>query len=443
MVGHPPLSQKVTETRFVYPAGAVGRSHELPPPEMPMCEKPRLTVLTESRAQAAPLGYGIYVHVPYCRRRCPYCDFYFEVRQPHAAFAEAIQKELSARITEHVGAIAHTGGIVPQSIYFGGGTPSALSDDALVQLVDALRAELGGDPQLEISVEINPEDIEPGRCERWAAHGVNRLSMGLQSFDDDVLRYLGRAHTGAQGVSAIRMARAAGIERISVDWIAGVPGEPADRWSRELARLEDLGVGHLSAYLLTLEPGTPLEGLIRLGKRASIDDDQQADVYEQLQALLTQAGYRQYEVSSYAKPNQESRHNRLYWSKGSYLGLGPGAHSMRFLPAGAVERRQNGTNLEAWIAAPESAPYEREVLSAPEAFLEAAAFGLRDLLTGIHVPTLRERHWVANVSPLHDVLTELSRNGWLQWNGESAYMTPRGARFADAVAREILSVELT
>lgn len=408
-----------------------------------MCENPRLPLDAMQESPSTRMGYGIYVHVPYCRRRCPYCDFYFEVRKPHDGFVEALEKELATRLPEHVGAMTHIGGIVPQSIYLGGGTPSALSDDALVELVSVLRAHAGDAPTLEISVEVNPEDLTPGRCERWAEHGVNRLSMGLQSFDDDVLRYLGRAHSGKQGKAAIQMAKAEGIERISVDWIAGVPGEPVDRWARELEMLEDLGVGHLSAYLLTLEPGTPLEKLIQLGKRDTIDEDHQADAYERLQSLLTAAGFRQYEVSSYAKPNEESRHNRLYWSKGSYLGVGPGAHSMRYLPGGAVERRQNGTALETWLRAPGSAPFETEILSANDAFLEAVAFGLRDLLTGVHLPTLRNRHFIADASALDPIFQTLATNRWLEWDGESARISALGARFADAVAREILAARLT
>lgn len=408
-----------------------------------MCENPRLPLDEMQESQSTRMGYGIYVHVPYCRRRCPYCDFYFEVRKPHDGFVEALEKELATRLPEHVGAMTHIGGIVPQSIYFGGGTPSALSDEALIRVVDSIRNQTGQSEKLEITVEVNPEDLETGRCERWVSHGINRLSLGLQSFDDDVLRYLGRAHSGKTGEAAIRMAQAAGVERISVDWIAGVPGEPADRWARELETLEHLGVGHLSAYLLTLEPGTPLESLIQLGKRADIDEDQQADAYEHLQVLLSQAGYRQYEVSSYAKPNQESRHNRLYWSKGSYLGLGPGAHSMRYLPDGAVERRQNGTDLEGWLKAPVFAAHEVETLSSCEAFLEAVAFGLRDMLAGIQLSTLCQRHAISDATRLVAALDGLARQKWLAWDGETAYMTSLGARFADAIAREILSVELT
>ena len=408
-----------------------------------MCEKTRPALVPKRGASTTGLGYGIYVHVPYCRRRCPYCDFYFEVRKPHDDFVKSVERELAARLPGHVGAMPHTGGTVPQSLYFGGGTPSALSDDSLIRLVDSIRNQTGQSEKLEITVEVNPEDLEAGRCERWVAHGINRLSLGLQSFDDEVLRYLGRAHSGKTGESAIRMAVDAGIERISVDWIAGVPGEGADRWVRELETLERLGVGHVSAYLLTLEAGTPLESLIQLGKRADIDEDHQADAYEHLQILLSQAGYRQYEVSSYAKPHQESQHNRLYWSKGSYLGLGPGAHSMRYLAGGAVERRQNGTELDRWLHAPDSAAYETEVLTSREAFLEGVAFGLRDMLAGIHLSTLTERHAISDTSALRSVLDVLAGYQWIDWDGDFACMTALGARFADAVAREILAVELT
>ncbi len=376
--------------------------------------------------------WGLYVHVPWCRRRCSYCDFYFEIGRADPRFAPALDEELRARRSEAPGAPAGT-------LYLGGGTPSALSVDSVAAVVESARLHAGLSSDAEVTLEANPEDLAPGTLARLFAAGVNRLSLGVQSFDDEVLRWLGRAHDGAAATRVVEEALHAGFERVSLDLICGVPDEPPARLRLDVEHAARLGVGHVSAYLLSVEPGTPLVKLIARGRRNDVDEERQADAYEALQELLPAHGLEQYEVSSFARPGEESRHNRLYWARGSYLGLGPGAHSMRLCDDGGVARRHTLGRADAWLLASARARYEEERLSPRQAFAESAAFGLRDLKLGIDAAVLARRHHVEVPRALAGALDVAVARGHVVRDGTQARLTPLGARFSDAVAREVLS----
>lgn len=383
---------------------------------------------------AAEEPWGLYVHVPWCRRRCPYCDFYFEVGRADPRFAAAIDDELAARRGDAPRRGAST-------LYFGGGTPSALDDESVGRVVESARTRAGLEADAEITLEANPEDlVGEGRLARLRAAGVNRVSLGVQSFDDGVLRWLGRAHDGETAARVVTEALEAGISRVSVDLICGVPEEPEGRLLADVERAVALGVGHVSAYLLTVEEDTPLVQLIARGARKDVDEDRQADAYEALQELLPARGLEQYEVSSYARPGEESRHNRLYWARGSYLGLGPGAHSMRLCDDGSVARRHTHGRAAEWLTAPRAASFDEELLSPAEAFLESVAFGLRDLKRGVHLDALAVRHHVKVPAALHEVLDAAVTRGHVLREGPHARLTREGVRFADAVARDVLGV---
>lgn len=378
---------------------------------------------------------GVYVHVPFCRRRCPYCDFAFEVRPADPRFGPAVVDELRAR--------AHELGGAADTVSFGGGTPSALPARDLVDVVAGVRSTTGLARDAEVALELNPEDVTREYAGALRAGGFTRASLGVQSFDDDVLTYLGRAHGGARARDAVKACIDAGL-RVGVDLIVGVPGERAGRLERDVGVLRELGVGHVSAYILTPEEGTPLVQLIAKGTRAKIDDDAQADAYEQVQSLL-EAGWRQYEISSYARHGEESRHNRLYWQGGAYLGVGPSAHSMSRRDDGTVVRRHTTARLDAWlpaVLAGEAAAHSVEELAPPDALLEAVAFGLRDLLAGVSVAALGERHRCEPLVPR--IESELARHeGLAEKRADRWHLTPRGARFADRVARAVLAVDVT
>ncbi len=329
-----------------------------------------------------------------------------------------------------------------QTLYFGGGTPSLLDAKEIAAVISQLRVSGRLAAQAEITLEANPEDLSSEMLHALRASGVNRLSLGIQSFEAETLRWLGRKHSSEDARKVILDARAAGFEKLSVDLIVGVPGEKRPQIGEQIQWLSGL-VGHISVYLLTVEATTPLVGLIDQGKRQAPSEDDQADAFEWVQHEMQEAGYGQYEISSYAKVGEESRHNRLYWAKGSYLGLGPGAHSMRLCQDGSVVRRHNRPDYAAWAKKPASLQTEEETLLPEQAFLEALAFGIRDMAAGIDLSALHLRHQVGPVKGLTGILSQMKELGWIEERGSRIHLTPLGARFADAVAREVLSCDLT
>jgi oxygen-independent coproporphyrinogen-3 oxidase len=382
----------------------------------------------EPRADAAPRPRGVYVHVPFCRRRCTYCDFYFEIGRSTAGFVDAVARELDARSGELVWPA--------QTLSFGGGTPSQLGCDDLRRIVDVVRAR-GLDVDAEISLEVNPEDVDDALARGLRDAGFTRASVGLQSLDDGVLRWLGRAHDRVRGTSAVRALVDAGLDA-GVDLIVGVPDEGATRVDDDLARVVDAGVVHVSAYVLTVEQGTPLVSLIARGRRRPVDDDAQASAYERFQERAAAHGLRQYEISSWARPGHESRHNRLYWGRGAYLGLGPGAHSFFVDDVGRAVRRHTTARLEPWQRDPIAATVDVEHLEPAHALREAVAFGLRDLLAGVDVNLLAALHRTRVPHALAETLSRACERGDVVVDGAHHRLTARGARFADGVARDVL-----
>jgi oxygen-independent coproporphyrinogen-3 oxidase len=387
---------------------------------------------TDARAESP--GCGVYVHVPFCRRRCVYCDFAFEVRKADPRYADAVLLEVDARRGELPGP--------PASLSFGGGTPSALPVDDLARLVDGIRARTGLLPDAEVSLELNPEDVDEALPRALRDAGFGRASLGVQSFDDDVLRYLGRDHDGAQARAAVEACVRAGLST-GVDLIVGVPGEGDARLADDVSRIADLGAQHVSAYVLTLEAGTPLVQLIDRGKRARLDDDAQADAYERVQELLPARGFMQYEVSNHAVPGHESRHNRIYWQGGMYLGVGPNAHSMRRFDDGRVRRRITLARFDAWVKGPAEAEHEVDELAPRHAFLEAVAFGLRDMAAGVDVSATASRHQIVDDALVRRVTEAIRACGDDVREGRDGRLrlTSRGARFADNVARAVLAAD--
>jgi putative oxygen-independent coproporphyrinogen III oxidase len=372
---------------------------------------------------------GVYVHVPYCRRRCAYCDFYFEVRPADAAFADAVVDELSARRDE-----------IPwpaRTLSFGGGTPTALPAAQLARIGRAV-TDAGLAPGAEISLEVNPEDVDDRLADALASAGFTRASVGVQSFQPDMLAYLGRAHDADRAHASVQSLVRAGLD-VGVDLIVGVPGESPARIASDVARARALGVVHVSTYLLTVESGTGLEQLITLGKRAAVDDDAQADAYAHVQTTLAAHGFAQYEVSSFAQPGKESVHNRLYWAHAPYLGLGPGAHSMRLLADGGVARRHTTARLDGYLAGARASAHEDEELAPAHALLEGVAFGLRDLAAGVDVAALASLHRVPDPAFVVRALAPGQARGHVERRGDRFALTALGARFADGVARDVLA----
>lgn len=270
----------------------------------------------------------LYVHAPFCARRCPYCDFAVKVRRTggHEAWISAIQAEL--RIREDGGTVELASPL--RTVFVGGGTPSLLGAGAMSALRGVLSPGRLSGPGLEWTAEANPESLTPEVAEDWRSAGVTRVSIGVQSFDEGVLRWMGRLHGSEGAGEAVDVARDAGFEDISLDLIFGLPGHLERDLATDLDRALSLAPTHLSLYGLSAEPGTPLHRWIREGREEPLDEDRYAEEYLAIADRLRGEGFHHYEVSNFARPGFESAHNRAYWSGAPYLGLGNGSHS--FLP---------------------------------------------------------------------------------------------------------------
>lgn len=277
---------------------------------------------------------GLYIHIPYCRAKCSYCDFYsgpLRLFDPQTYF-QAIDRELQARRGE-VGEF--------QTVYIGGGTPSAVDPRYLAPYLTMAAGER--------TVEVNPDDVTPELAAGLLRAGANRISMGVQSLVDSELKAIGRRHDAATARRAFDTLRSAGFTNISLDLIYGLPGQSLDSWRRSLSELLGWGPEHLSAYILSYEEGTLITSRLNSGKISEATDELIEQMYNHLCKTTADAGFAHYEISNFARPGMEARHNSSYWNLTPYLGLGPGAHSFD----GHV-RRENPANLKAYLAAPET-----------------------------------------------------------------------------------------
>ncbi len=266
---------------------------------------------------------SLYIHIPFCRARCSYCDFFTVVDREadFGRFTTTLRREI-----DHWSRRAADGASI-DTIFFGGGTPSLLDPRLLTEVLGHFRTAFSIDPGAEISLEANPSSTAPERLEQWREAGINRISFGVQSFDDARLRLLGRLHGAAGARLALSQARSAGFDNLSLDLIYGLPSQTIDDWRRDVETALELETEHLSLYGLTVEEGTPLAAQISQGRLAAPDDDISAAMYELAEGLLGEAGFHHYEISNWARPGYECRHNLTYWRNGEFIGLGPGAHS--------------------------------------------------------------------------------------------------------------------
>lgn len=378
---------------------------------------------------------GVYVHFPYCVKKCPYCDFNsHEVAHDDGAYADAILAELDLR------AEAFGPGPV-RSLFFGGGTPSLWDPREVGRVLRAVEARFGFTPDPEITLEANPGSVVPDRFRAYVDAGVNRFSIGVQSFDRSELEVLGRIHDGDQAERAVRAAVATGA-RVSLDLMYALPDQTWADVRASLDRALDLGTGHVSAYTLTIEPNTVLERRTRLGLFQPLDEDRQAELIERVTERLAAAGLERYEISNYARPGQEAIHNSLYWVGGPYLGLGAGAHSYLPRPAlGGAERRENvkapHTYLDA-TARGDATPRFSESLDAREVLLDRLWVGFRPRW-GLDAAALAAEAGVPGLADaLRPSLDRLEAGGLLVRTQDRWHPTPRGFLFADHIARTFL-----
>lgn len=384
-----------------------------------------------------PAPIGVYIHWPYCARICPYCDF--NVVRDRGRSGE--QDDLvEAILTDLANQAALLGPRRLVSIFFGGGTPSLMRPDAVARIIDAAQKHWPSQGPVEISLEANPTDAERERFEAFAKAGVERLSLGVQSLDDQALKFLGRNHGAAEAVRAAETARAA-FSRLSIDLIYALPGQTPQIWTRELTMAADLGADHISPYQLTIEAGTAFDRAVRRGVFAPVDPDLGAILYETTQSVLTGQGFDAYEVSNHAKgPAARSQHNLIYWRGLDYVGVGPGAHG----------RLTFGQDRVASFAASKISDYldsvaatglgwaSRQVLSPQEVAEERLLAGLR-IDEGVLFGDLAE----LGLSSTHPRVLQLVELGLLLSDGERLRATAQGRAVLDAVTSALAVNGLT
>ena len=380
------------------------------------------------------MARALYIHWPFCLAKCPYCDFNSHVRE-----SVDLARWQAALLSEMRFEAELAGGEPLGSIFFGGGTPSLMPP----ALVEALLCEgdllWGFEPGIEITLEANPSSVEAASFAALAQAGVNRVSLGMQSFDDAALRFLGRLHDAQEGLRAIEIALKA-FDRVSFDLIYARPDHTMESWRSELQRALDIGTGHLSLYQLTIEPGTRFASMVRRGEFVPLDDDTGADLFALTQDMTSAAGLPAYEISNHARRGEESRHNLTYWRYHDYIGIGPGAHGRR--GGMATQRHKKPEN---WIAAVEargSGCQSERPIAASEQAAEALLMGLR-LAEGVDLAGLSARLAVERGKLINtEELARLAELGLIWSYGERIGVTAQGMPLLDAILPRLVHDEL-
>lgn len=373
---------------------------------------------------------GLYLHFPFCLKKCLYCDFNSTpaTGEDHRGYAELLLKEMALRqasLPEPVSA---------PTLYLGGGTPSLMAPELVGLIVAAARERFSLEPDAEVTLEANPGTLTPERLQGYRSAGVNRLSLGIQSFEDRLLKRLGRAHGSAEALSAFKDARGAGFDNISIDLMHSLPGQSLIQWREALELAVSLAPEHISAYALSIEEGTPFERLHDAGELALPGEEEAAAMFEATASVLCAAGYSHYEISNYAKPGRHSRHNSAYWSRFSYLGFGAGAHSF-WNPDGLGRRWKNPGDAAAYAAGVQAGlPVEEEPeqLTLQDALSETFFLGLR-MLDGLDLATLSERYGESALAPHLTQVAALEKTGALTREGSCIRISPGAVILANSI----------
>ena len=374
---------------------------------------------------------GIYIHIPFCRQACLYCNFHFST-------SLRLKNDLINALLKEIALCTVYNDKSVETIYFGGGTPSLLQAEALNSILDALHQKFHIDPNAEITLEANPDDISGQLLTSWKSMGINRLSIGVQSFFEEDLKWMNRAHTGEQSVNSIMLAQHAGFDNLTIDLIYGSPGLSDEKWQQNVKKAIDFNIPHLSCYALTVEPKTALHSLIAKNKMQDTDPEQQARQFMQLISWLEDAGYEHYEISNFSIPGKRSRHNTSYWQGKSYYGFGPAAHSF------------NGTDARSWNIANNTLyiqsllqniiPAETERLTTVQRLNEYIMTSLRTT-EGTDLSHIQTRFGATYAQRLL-ATAQPYMNEKLIMQNNSLRLTNAGKLFADGIAANLFEDEL-
>ncbi|MDP6454966.1 MAG: radical SAM family heme chaperone HemW [SAR202 cluster bacterium] len=382
---------------------------------------------------------ALYIHIPFCETKCPYCDFntYARIEPLMPGYVAALIREIElwGDLLEHP---------TVRTVFFGGGTPSYLPSEDISQIMQTANRSFKIEEGAEVTLEANPGDFTPDKLTTYLESGINRLSIGVQTFDDHLLGLLGRRHSAQGALDAYRMAQDAGFDNISIDLMYGLPEQTLEGWESTLEKMLELRPTHISMYCLTLEEGTPFEAWVRLGRMSDPDPDLAADMYEMAQDAMSDAGYRHYEISNWARDGLESRHNLIYWRTEPYIGVGPGAHSylgdIRFAnlnqPREYISRLMNAEGGKPGRDDAEVSDLKKTIDRVPSvdttehidrslAMAETLMMGLR-LDDGISIPDFRARFNQTPSEAYESTIADLTNLGLLKTSDDRLLLTPRG-----------------
>jgi oxygen-independent coproporphyrinogen-3 oxidase len=371
---------------------------------------------------------GIYIHIPFCKQACNYCNFHFSTSLKYKEdMLTAIGKEMSMQR----GYLENT---AVETIYWGGGTPSLLSADELLRLWDQLQLNFPDQALTEVTLEANPDDLNPAFLQALKHTPVNRLSIGIQSFQDQDLKYMNRAHNAQQADYAVKLAQDKGFDNISIDLIYGTPTMSHTQWKDNLQQAVALGVPHISSYALTVEPATALAHAIKKGTTKAPADQESAYQFEQLMDALDEAGYEHYEISNFAQPGRYARHNTNYWKNKPYLGLGPSAHSYN-----GSSRKWNIANNAVYmrsILQEGRLSFEQEQLSEKDRYNEYIMVSLRTMW-GIDLDYIAGAFGNQAQQNLLEAAQRFAEKNWINITADSIKLSRQGRLFADRIASDL------
>jgi len=376
---------------------------------------------------------GIYIHIPFCKQACNYCDFHFSTSLKNKdALLKALKNELV--IQKNYLSVNGVGAKI-ESVYFGGGTPSLLSQQELLAIFDALNKHYTISSDAEITLEANPDDLNVEKLKQLYNTPINRLSIGIQSFYDEDLRFMNRVHDSKMATQSIQLARDVGFSNITIDLIYGVPTLSDAAWLNNLRKVFSLGVAHISCYALTVEPKTALHHLIKTGAINNIDDQHTAQQFELLIAEMTTNNFIQYEISNFCKENFYSKHNSNYWLKENYLGLGPAAHSFN-----GYSRQWNVRNNNLYIQSLQKGKlnFEQETLSVNQQYNEYILTALRTIW-GVDLE--RIQHFGESYMACFELeIQPYLNSGDVIQKNNLFYLTDKGKLLADKIASDLFVV---
>jgi oxygen-independent coproporphyrinogen-3 oxidase len=383
---------------------------------------------------------GIYIHIPFCKQACYYCNFHFSTSLAlKEKITHAIIKELEIRSivpskeAQNGTEIILFDNEVIETIYFGGGTPSLLSKSEIESILSAVRNNYTVDANAEITIEANPDDISMQKLTEWKDAGINRLSIGIQSFIERDLLWMNRAHNASQALECIRLAREAGFDNFSIDLIFGTPHLSNEEWKSNVQKVIDMNVPHISSYALTVEPKTALQKMIVLKKKEDVNTDIQAAQYTMLMQMLRDAGYEHYEISNFAKPGFRSRHNSSYWQGKKYIGIGPSAHSYN-----GKMRMWNKANNTIYINFIDQniIPFETETLTRPQQLNEYIMTSLRTI-EGLDLRFIENHFSLEERKRIENLIEKEVGKEKISIEEEKIILTDEGKLFADGIAVQL------